>query len=138
MVEEHLYFVLLYSRWIDPVGWETVSRDFRKLRRSSARPFCVSSAASWFARRRAGPRPPFAGRSCGWAVAMSTRSPQSSANAYVLGESWTSVDATVYARVTILRQPIESELKAAVTAHGTSSTTATGKGVLSPNCGGRA
>lgn len=30
MIEEHLYFILLYSRWIDPVGKFTVNKEFRQ------------------------------------------------------------------------------------------------------------
>lgn len=28
MLEEHLYHILVYSRWIDPAGWAIVSKDF--------------------------------------------------------------------------------------------------------------
>ena len=31
MIEEFLYFSLLYSRWIDPRGWAVVQRDFSPL-----------------------------------------------------------------------------------------------------------
>jgi glutathione S-transferase len=28
MMEEHLYFIIVYSRWIEPDGWKTISKDF--------------------------------------------------------------------------------------------------------------
>lgn len=31
MIEEALYFILLYNRWVDPVGFEGIIKDFPKL-----------------------------------------------------------------------------------------------------------
>src|SRR5579862_3366741 len=30
MIEDHLYYVLLYSRWIDPIGKKVIDKEFRR------------------------------------------------------------------------------------------------------------
>lgn len=118
MVEEHLYFILLYSRWIDPVGWTVLKRDFQSLfppfiglpflyfLRSSLRRQAYMQGLGRHSKQEV--------YELGRQVIQALSDFLDKKN-YFLGDRFSEVDATVYAfLITILKQPIHSELKAAV------------------------
>jgi glutathione S-transferase len=122
LVEENLYFVLLYSRWIDKDGFAAIDRDFRSLF-----PPLVGRPFLRLLRRKL--------RNQAFAQGLGRHSHQEvydigsrdvSALArflgdkkYFLGENFSGLDATAYGfLITILKQPIESELQLAVRSHG--------------------
>lgn len=45
MLEDHLYWVLVYSRWVDPAGFEVMRKVFRGI------PFPVRPGVEWMVRR---------------------------------------------------------------------------------------
>lgn len=121
MIEEHLYFILLYSRWIDPVGWKILKDEFPALF-----PPLVGLPFLYLIRSRLH-RQAYEqglGRHSKMEVyelgrqAMTAISDFLDTKTYFLGEEWTAIDATVYAfLITILKQPIESELKTSLLSH---------------------
>jgi glutathione S-transferase len=121
MVEENLYFVLLYSRWIDPVGWNVVKKEFQGLF-----PPLLGAPFLRLVRRQLRRQAQAQGigkHSATEVYEIGNRDLQAIATflgskEYVLGESYSALDATIYSfLLTILKQPIESSLKAAVLSH---------------------
>lgn len=121
LIEEHLYFVLLYSRWMDPVGWKVLKQEFTPLFPPIiGPPFLLF--IRWQLRKQA--QAQGLGRHTLEEVyeighrdikAISSFMGEKS---FLLGDHWTAVDATLYAFLTtILKQPIDSELKKAVQSH---------------------
>jgi glutathione S-transferase len=118
MIEEHLYFVLLYSRWIDPVGWSVLKREFAvlfppllggpflHLIRSQLRKQAHAQGLGRHTRKEV------------YEIGRRDLKAISSFLAdkpFLMGDQWMAIDATLYAFLTtILKQPIDSELKAAV------------------------
>lgn len=120
MIEENLYFVLLYSRWVDPVGWQVVSEAFTPLFPPLIGPLFLSLIRS---RLKHQAQAQGIGRhSLDEVYRIGARDLEAISafladKPFLLGERWTSVDATLYAFLfTILQQPIESQLKKAVLA----------------------
>lgn len=118
MIEEHLYFVLLYSRWIDPIGWKVLRKEFTPLF-----PPVIGTLVLWLIRRQLikQAHAQGLGRHSQHEVYEIGRRDLQAISAFLgdkpflLGDQWTAVDATLYAFViTILKQPIESELKTAL------------------------
>jgi glutathione S-transferase len=118
MIEEHLYFVLLYSRWIDPIGFYKIKSDF-----TSLFPPIVGTPFLYLIRRNLKKQAHAQGlgrHSKNEVYEMGRRDLQAIAsqlgeNPYIMGSSFTAIDATVFAFLTtILKQPIESPLKKAL------------------------
>lgn len=121
MIEEHLYFVLLYSRWMDPVGWKVLKQEFIPLF-----PPLIGPPFLLFIRRQLSKqaRAQGLGRHTHDEVYEIGRRDLKAISSFLaekpflLGEQWTAVDATLYAFLTtILKQPIPSKLQAAVLSH---------------------
>ncbi|MNK90494.1 hypothetical protein D3C87_1105510 [compost metagenome] len=121
MIEEHLYFILLYSRWMDPVGWKVLKQEFTPLF-----PAIIGPPFLLFIRRqlRKQAQAQGLGRHTSqevYEIGLQDLNAISSflgEKPFLLGDHWTAVDATLYAFLTtILKQPIDSELKAAVLSH---------------------
>lgn len=121
MIEEHLYFVLLYSRWIDPVGWEVLKRDFVSL----FPPF-IGLPFLHFLRSRLEKQAYQQGlgrHSQSEVYELGKQEIQALAvflgeKKYFLGDEFSALDATAYAfLITILKQPIASELQMEVLRH---------------------
>jgi len=121
MIEEHLYFVLLYSRWMDPIGWKVLKQEFTPLF-----PPIIGPPFLLFIRRQLikQARAQGLGRHTQEEVYESGRRDLKAISSFLgeqpflLGDHWSAVDATLYAFLTtILKQPIESELKTAVLSH---------------------
>ncbi len=118
MVEEYLYFILLHSRWIDPVGWAAVSKDF-----SALFPPLLGTPFLRLIRHNL-KRQAFhqgIGRHSREEVYQIARQEIDALSLfldkkpYFLGDRWSITDATIYAfLITILKQPIESGLKTAL------------------------
>ncbi|MBL7542758.1 MAG: glutathione S-transferase family protein [Bdellovibrionaceae bacterium] len=120
MLEEHLYFILLYSRWIDSNGFAVLTRDFE-----SMFPFLLGKPILRFLRYRLRRQAFFQGIGrhtadevyelgrqdiCALSEILSDRT-------YFAGDEFSKLDATIYAfLITVIKQPIESELKKAVLA----------------------
>lgn len=121
MIEEHLYFVLLYSRWIDPVGWKVLKQEFTPLFPPFiGPPFLLLIRRQLIKQARA----QGLGRHTQEQVYEMGRNDLQAISSFLgekpfmLGDQWTAVDATLYAFLTtILKQPIESDLKLAVLSH---------------------
>lgn len=121
MIEEHLYFILLYSRWIDPRGWEVIKKDF-----SSLFPPVIGTPFLHFLRRRLRSQAYLQGLGrhsqeevylLGKQV-MTALSDFLGDKPYFLGEEFTTLDATAYAfLITILKQPIPSPLQKDLLSH---------------------
>ncbi len=121
MIEEHLYFILLYSRWIDPVGWSVLKDQFPALFPPLVgRPFLFLIRRNL---RRQAHEQGLGRHSKSEVYELGRQALKALADflgdkTYFLGEHFTEVDATVYAfLITILRQPIESDLKIALLCH---------------------
>lgn len=121
MIEEFLYFILLYSRWIDPVGWAVVRRDFPSLFPplvGTPFMFLIRSNLTKQAFAQGVSRHSHAeiyeiGRKDLEALSVTLGS-----QPFLMGDEWTVTDATLYAfLITILKQPIQSELKIALLEH---------------------
>lgn len=121
MIEEHLYFVLLYSRWVDPVGWEVIKRDFVSLF-----PPLTGLPFLHFLRSRLQMQAYQQGlgrHTQSEVYELGRLEIQALAEflgekSYFLGEEFSSLDATAYAfLITILKQPIASELQCEVLRH---------------------
>lgn len=121
LIEEHLYFVLLYSRWMDPVGWKVLKQEFTPLF-----PPIIGPPFLLFIRRQLKKQAQAQGigrhrQEEVYEIGRRDLKAISSflgEKPFLLGDHWTAVDATLYAFLTtILKQPIESELKAAILSH---------------------
>jgi glutathione S-transferase len=118
MIEEHLYFVLLYSRWIDPIGFNKIKSDF-----SSLFPPIIGTPFLYLIRRNLKKQAYAQGLGrhsqneiyeMGY-LDLQAIARQLGQRPYFMGFNFTSVDVTVYAFLTtILKQPIESPLKKAL------------------------
>lgn len=115
--EESLYFVLLYSRWMDDVTWPKVREVF-----FGALPPVLRNVVPALVRR--GIRKSLMGQGYGRypepelyrlaAADLAALAWQLEQNRFAVGESVTSFDATLYAFLyNILRAPLETPLKAA-------------------------
>ena len=115
--EESLYFVLLYSRWIDPDGWKVIKPAL-----FGAAPPLVRDAVATMARR--GVRRALHGQGYGryapeevaahGAADLGALSASIAPSGFAVSERATSYDATLYAFLTnILDAPVETPLKAA-------------------------
>ncbi|WP_374077967.1 glutathione S-transferase family protein [Bdellovibrio bacteriovorus] len=121
MVEEHLYFILLYSRWIDPKGWSILKTEFAPLFPPLIGvPFLIFLRS----RLRSQAYQQGLGRHTQEEVyrlgsqEMKALSDLLGDKTYFLGTQFSEVDATVYAfLITILKQPIESHLKKTLLTH---------------------
>ncbi len=115
--EESLYFVLLYSRWIDPGGWKIIKPAL-----FGAAPPLIRDVVAAMARRnvkralhgqgygRFSPQEVYAHGAADLEALALSMSP----NGFAVGERPTSYDATLYAFLTnILDAPVETALKAA-------------------------
>lgn len=121
MIEDALYFGLLYSRWVDPIGFTRVNSEFRPLF-----PPMVGGPFLKFIRRNLVKQSKAQGlgrHSATEVYAISER--QIASLAILLGEKdfffenkVTYFDATSYSFLsTILKQPIESPIKKAILSH---------------------
>lgn len=121
LFEEHLYFIGVYSRYVDPEGWTTLRRDFFSALPAPARPL----AARWLRRRvgrmlhaqglgRHRPAEIYAmGRRDLEAIALFLGD-----RPFFAGDQLTTIDAVAYGFLAnILAVPIETELKRAALEH---------------------
>ncbi|HEX7675992.1 MAG TPA: glutathione S-transferase family protein [Bdellovibrio sp.] len=115
MIEEHLYFVLLYSRWVDPKGWAVIKKEFSpffplflgRLILSVIRRQLTKQAIAQGLGRHSEKEVYEIGRRDLQALSLFLGD-----KAYLLGNEWSPIDATLYAfMTTILKAPIESDLK---------------------------
>jgi glutathione S-transferase len=121
MIEEHLYFVLLYSRWMDPIGWKVLKQEFTPLFPPLiGPPFLLLIRRQLIKQARA----QGLGRHSQAEVYEIGRRDLRAISSFLgeknflLGDHWSAVDATLYAFLTtILKQPIQSELQTAVLSH---------------------
>jgi glutathione S-transferase len=115
LFEEHLYFIIVYSRWIDEEGWPLVAEAFFE----SVRPPLRSVAQFWFRERvrkmlymqglgRHEPAEIYAmGRADLEAIAEHLGD-----KPFFLGDRITTIDAVAYGHLAnILLTPLETELK---------------------------
>jgi glutathione S-transferase len=121
MIEEYFYFVLLYYRWIDPRGWSIAKRAFATLF-----PPLVGTAALPVLRVRLTRQARAQGlsrHSHAEICAIGRRDLEGLSDfladkSYLMGSKWMPVDATLFAFLTtVLKQPIETELKEALRRH---------------------
>ena len=121
MVEENLYFVLLYSRWVDPEGWKVLKKEFLPLF-----PPWIGTPFLHLIRNQLKRQAYEQGLAChsrDEVYEIGERDVEALAHLlghkpYFLGEERTDLDATLYSfLITILKQPIESPLKASVLNH---------------------
>lgn len=117
LFEDHLYYIIAYSRWIDPEGWEAASHGLFQTLPSSLRLFgrlFIRNAVrrQLFAQGISRHRPDEVydmGRRDLEAIAT-----QLGSRPFFLGEQLTSIDAVAYGFLAnILRPPVETELKRA-------------------------
>jgi glutathione S-transferase len=119
--EESLYFVLLYSRWIDPVGWNIVRPAF-----FGSLPVVVRDAAAAVARR--GVKRALHGQGYGrhsasevhaiGAVDLSALAAAIARSVFAVSDRPTSYDATLYGLLAnILSVPVETALKSEACRH---------------------
>ena len=121
MIEDSLYFILLYSRWIDPQGYEAVVKEFTPL----FPPFIGKPFLNYLRRSltKQAHAQGLARHNRNEVYQMGTE--QINALASLLGEEkyffegrMTAFDATAYAFLsTILKQPISSPLQKTVIGH---------------------
>jgi len=120
MIEEHLYFVLLYSRWVDPAGWAVVKKEFTPLFPPLIGPPLLALIRRQLVKQAYAQGLGRHSQSEVYQIArkdLKAISDFLAEKMFLLGSEWTVIDATLYAFLTtILKQPIESELKAAVKA----------------------
>jgi glutathione S-transferase len=117
LFEDHLYFVLLWSRWLDPAGWAETREAFFEHFPGALRP-AARSYARWRIRRilqaqgmgRHRPEEIYAmGREDLRAVAVYLEE-----RSFFMGERLTSIDAVAFGFLAnILLVPVETELKRA-------------------------
>lgn len=115
MIEEHLYFILLYSRWIDPAGFKVIKGHFKTLF-----PPIVGNVFMEILRRsltKQGMAQGIARHNVDEVYAMGINqldalSKLLGKNEYFFEDKITYFDATAYSfLVTIVKQPIETPLK---------------------------
>ena len=115
LIEENLYFVLLYSRWVDPGGFKVVRKDFAKLF-----PPLVGKPILHLLRAQLRRQALEQGMGChSLAEVYEIGKKDLSALAallgekrYFLGDQPSDLDATAYSfLVTFLKQPIENPLQ---------------------------
>ncbi|MGZ3694712.1 MAG: glutathione S-transferase family protein, partial [Bdellovibrionota bacterium] len=121
LIEENLYFVLLYSRWVDPAGWETVKKEFIPMF-----PTFLGLPILYVIRgqlKRQAVEQGIGRHSLDEVYEIGLRDMNALAHflgdkKYFLGETFSCLDASAYAfLITILKQPIESKLKACLMSH---------------------
>lgn len=121
MVEEHLYFILLFSRWVDPDGFRVIQRDF-----ASLFPFGLGKMILYLLRRRLKKQAQAQGlgrHSQKEVYDIGRKDIQALSlllgkNHFIDGSDFSPVDATVFGfLITILKQPIPSELQLEVRRH---------------------
>ena len=115
MIEENLYFVILYSRWIDPVGKNIIDKAFRPFF-----PKWLSKMALAWIRRNLKKQAYYQGMGrhtqeeiyhfgCKDITALSDLL---GAHLFILEDNYHIIDATVYAfLITILNHPVMNPLK---------------------------
>jgi glutathione S-transferase len=107
MLEEHFYFALVYSRWIDEAGWSTLQPAF-----FGRLPFPVGRVAAGHFRRRVKRMLHLQG--------MGRQDLEAVADylgdrPFLMGDQLTTVDAVAYAFLAnVLYLPFETELKRSV------------------------
>jgi glutathione S-transferase len=121
LLEESLYFVLLYSRWVDPRGWAVLKSEFTPLF-----PPLLGAPILGIIRHQ------LKRQAFEQGISRHTReevyrigrndlaalSQLLGEKKYFLGEEFSALDASAYGfLITILRQPIETELKATLKNH---------------------
>ena len=115
MLEEHFYFALVYSRWIDEAGWATLQPAF-----FGHVPFPVRQVAATYVRRRIRRMLHLQGMGRhrpSEIYAMARNDLQALADylgdrPFLMGEQLTTVDAVAYAFLaSVLYLPFETELK---------------------------
>jgi len=121
LFEEHLYFVGVYSRYLDPQGWATLRRDFFSALPAPARPF----AARWL-RGRVGRMLHAQGlgrHTPAEIYAMGRRDLEAVSlflgdRPFFAGDQLTTIDAVAYGFLAnIVAVPIDTELKRAALEH---------------------
>jgi glutathione S-transferase len=120
LIEEHLYFVLLYSRWVDPTGWAVLKKEFTPLFPAVIGPLFLALIRRQLVKQAIAQGLGRHSQNEVYEIARKDIKALSDFLAdkiYFLGSTWTCVDASLYAFLTtILKQPIESELKECVKA----------------------
>jgi glutathione S-transferase len=115
LFEDHFYFVLTYSRWLDPVGWEAVADGF-----FAGFPLPMRMVGRAVMRRRMAARLAAQGltrHSAGEIYAMGRDDLAAAADflgdkPFFLGESLTTLDAVAFGFLAnVLLVPVETELK---------------------------
>lgn len=115
LIEEHLYFALLYARWVDPTSWPSLVRAF-----TGFFPPYVGGLFLRLIRRNLNKQAHAQGmgrHTPGEVYARAEKDLRSlsdylAESAYFLGDEWAPIDASLFAfLITILRQPTAEELK---------------------------
>ncbi len=118
LIEENLYFILLFSRWIDPIGWAVLKKEFTPL----FPPF-IGKPFLYFLRhqlKKQANKQGIGRHSLLEFYEIGRKDIEALSNflgakSYFLGEVRTSLDASAYAfLITILKQPIPSRLQQTV------------------------
>ena len=115
LLEENLYFVLLYSRWVDESGWKAIKKEFSplfpfflgtpflRLLRRELRQQAFSQGIGRHSREEI--------YQIGARDLLALSSFLGKKN-YFMGENWTPIDATLFAFLsTIAKQPFSSPLQ---------------------------
>ncbi|MCS6781238.1 MAG: glutathione S-transferase family protein [Geminicoccaceae bacterium] len=115
LFEEHLYFVVVWARWIDPEGWETIARDFFTRVPAPLRPAARTILRRRFARML---RVQGLGRHDRDEILARAREDLAALSArlgdrpFFMGEQLTTIDAVAFGFLAnILLVPVEGELK---------------------------
>ncbi|MCX8101597.1 MAG: glutathione S-transferase family protein [Geminicoccaceae bacterium] len=115
LFEEHLYFVVVWARWIDPEGWETIARDFFARVPAALRPAARTILRRRFARMLQlqglgrHDRDEILARAREDLAALSARLGD---RPFFMGEQLTTIDAVAFGFLAnILLVPVEGELK---------------------------
>ncbi len=118
LLEENLYFILLFSRWIDPIGWAILKKEFTPLF-----PPIIGKPFLYFLRhqlKKQAHKQGIGRHSLKEIYNIGRKDIESLSNFlgakhYFLGDARTSLDASAYAfLITILKQPIPSLLQETV------------------------
>ncbi|WP_419419012.1 glutathione S-transferase family protein [Legionella sp. D16C41] len=118
MIEEHLYFIILYSRWVDKAGVKKINTDFAQF---FPKPL-ASLALSWIRKQltKQAFMQGIARHSKEEVYALGIKDIEAIAawlgnKDYCLGHAFKAINATVYAFMqTILLTPLENPLKRAL------------------------
>jgi glutathione S-transferase len=122
MIEEHLYFVVLYSRWIDPVGKGIVDKEFRRF----FPPFIGGLALKWIRNnlKKQAYQQGLGRHTLDEVYELGCQDISALGNLigsnshYTFGIKPHSIDATVYAfLITILNCPLDNPLKQCLKTH---------------------